>query len=242
METDLSIRSSIGCPELQRFSRRVRDKVGGLLEIIEVKDDCDRLWHDSDEDNSEEGNGSEDKMENAQDDFNEDISADGSEALEEPLPKFQVKLTHKTVHTFLRKTGWQLLLQEKQPLYGNLFLLWTCSKYLAKILHSFDLHDEESPVTRYVFMDANAEPLYPFFAYSACALLYHARLFETFVHRSSYAYTKFALCRQFGPVHIALVKNNPHYSTCLCSFPFIPEKFPFDASSPFAHGLPTRCE
>ena len=233
METDLSIRRFIGCSELQMFSRRVRAKVGGLLEIVEVKKDSD-----GDED------GDADRTQNAQDGLNEDIDDNGIEGCEELLPKSLVKLTHKTIKTFLDKCGWQLLQPQRQilPCDGDLLLLKACSKYLKQFLNSFHCYDNEAPVAKNVLKKANSTTLYPLLSYSACTLFDHARQLESVGNVSSYVYIKEVLTPEFGPVHLALVKGSRRYPTCLCHVGSLVEGYPCNYASPFAHGLPKTCE
>lgn len=248
METDPSIRKSIGRSELIIFSRRVRAKAGGLLETIKVKDDHDSFQHDtdvvdSDEDDSDENHNDEDKMENAQDESDADIHDDGIDEREEPLSTSQVKLTHKTVKTFLDKCGWQLLQPQRQtlPCHGDLLLLKACTKYLKQFLDSFHCCGKDSPVAKYVTRKKKLpQTLYPFLAYSASNIFYHARRLEIVGNISSYAYIKEMLTPKFGPVHVAVCKRP--FSRCLCGYDFLRENFPYNATSPFAHGLPKTCE
>ena len=228
MEKDPSIRKFIGRSELRMFSRRVRAKGGGLLEIIEVKD-----VDDSDED----------KMENAQDELNQDIDDNGIEGREEPSPIFEVKLTHKTVKTFLDKCGWQLLQPQMQilPCDGNLLLLKACSKYLKQFLDSLHSYDNESPMAKYVILKKGySKTLYPLLAYSARTLFYHARRLEIVSNVSSYVYIKEVLTPKFGPVHLAHAKSL--YSQFQCGLSLLTERYPYDVTSPFVHGLPKTCE
>ena len=255
METDLSIRRFVGCSELQMFSRRVRAKVGGLLEIIEVKEDYfsdeddgdedDGDEDDGDEDDGDEADDSEDRMENAQDGFNDDIDDNGVEKREELIPKSQVKLTHKTINTFLDKCGWQLLQPQRQilPGDGDLLLLKACSKYLKQILNSFHCYGDKSPVAKYVTHKIPfSKTLYPFLAYSARTLFYHARQVEIVGNLSSYAYIKEVITPKFGLIHLALAKKDRRFLDCLCSIDSVPERYPYNGASPFAHGLPKTCE
>ena len=234
-ETDPIIRKVIGGSELRMFARRVRAKSGGLLEIIKIQD-----LDDDDEDDSDDKNGSEDKMEDSQNESDEDIHDDGVEEREEPL---QVKLTHKTVKTFLDKCGWRLLQPQRQilPCDGELLLLNACSKYLKNVLESFHYCDNESPMAEYVIHKSRkVMTLYPFLGYSASMLFYHARRLEIISNISSYAYIKEVLTPNFGPVHVAVCKRLN--SACLCGSDSIWERYPYNATSPFAHGLPKTCE
>ena len=238
MEKDPSIRKFIGRSELRMFSRRVRAKGGGLLEIIEVKDV-------DDSDDSDEDDGNKDKMENAQDELNQDIDDNGIEGREEPSPIFEVKLTHKTVKTFLDKCGWQLLQPQMQilPCDGNLLLLKACSKYLKQILDSFHSYDNESPMAKYVILkNGYSKTLYPLLAYSARTLFYHARRLEIVSNVSSYVYIKEVLTPKFGPVHLAHAKSRSRYPLCQCGLGLLTEIYPYDVTSPFAHGLTKTCE
>ena len=244
METDLSIRRFIGCSELQMFSRRVRAKVGGLLEIIEVKKDSDGDEGDGDEGDGDKNDNSEDRTQNAQDGMNEDINDNGIEGREELIPKSLVKLTHKTIKTFLDKCGWQLLQPQRQilPCDGDLLLLKACSNYLKQFLNSFQCYDNEAHVAKYVLKNANSTTLYPLLSYSACILFYHAQRLETVGNVSSYVYIKEVLTPEFGRVHLALAEISHRYSACLCCNRFTRERYPYNVTSPFAHGLPKTCE
>ena len=237
MQTDPSIRKVIGGSELEMFSRRVRAKSGGLLEIIKIQD-----LDDDDEDDSDDKNGSEDKMEDSQNESDEDIHDDGVEEREEPL---QVKLTHKTVKTFLDKCGWRLLQPQRQilPCDGELLLLNACSKYLKKIFESFHCCDNESPMAeRAIHKSKKFMTLYPFLRYSASMLLSHARRLEIIGNISSYAYIKEVLTPKFGPVHVAACERPYYTSECPCVNSILGEKYPFNVLSPFTHGLPKTCE
>ena len=244
METDLSIRSFIGCSELQMFSRRVRAKVGGLLEIVEVKKDSDGDEDDGGEDDGDEDDGDEDRTQNTQDGSNEDIDDNGIEGREVLMPKSLVKLTHKTIKTFLDKCGWQLLQPQRQilPCDGDLLLLKACSKYLKQFLNSFQCYDNEAPVAKYVLKKANSTTIYPLLSYSACTLFHHAQWLETVGNVSSYVYIKEVLTPKFGTVHLALVDPSNCYSTCLCIYGSIRKRYPYNVTSPFVHGLPKTCE
>ena len=239
METDPSIRKVIGGSELVMFSRRVRAKSGGLLEIIE------EIIEIMDEDDSDDKDGSEAKMENAQNESDEVINDDGIEEREKPLSTFEVKLTHKTVKTFLDKCGWQLLQPQRQilPCDGDLLLLNACSKYLKEIFDSFHYCDNESPVAEYItHKSTDFQTLYPFLEYSASFLFHHARRLEIIGNISSYAYIKEVLTPKFGTVHVAACRRSP-FSECLCrSIWGIWERYPYNATSRFAHGLPKTCE
>ena len=230
MEIDPNIRKFIGRSELEMFSRRVRAKSGGLLEIIKIQD----------EDDSDEDDGSEDKMKNAQDELKEDIDDNGIEGREEPLSKSQVQLTHKTIKTFLDKCGWQLLQPQRQilPCDGDLLLLKACVKYLEQILDTFD---NESSVAKYVtHKNGSTRTLYPFLGYSASRIFDHARRLEMVGNISSYAYIKEMLAPKFGPVHLHLAGKRR--SLCPCYIRPLVERYPFNLASPFAHGLPKTCE
>ena len=225
METEPSIRKSIDRSELRIFSRRVPAKVGGLLEIIKV-------------DNS---NIADFGMEYGS------IEEDQDEDLEESLKILQVKLTHKTVKTFLDKCGWKLLQPQRQilPCHGDLLLLKTCSKYLRQLLNSSHFYGDESPVARYVSgRDKGPIPktLYPFLTYSASALFCHARRLEMVGNVSSRAYIKEVLTPKFATVYVNVANVDLLFSACSCSFSNLRERYPFDVTSPFAHGLPKTCE
>ena len=238
MGTDPSIRKIIGGSELGMFSRRVRARSGGLLEIIEITDE-----DDGDEDDSDDEDGSEDKMENAQNESDEGINDHGIEEREKPLSTFQVKLTHKTVKTFLDKCGWQLLQPQRQilPCDGDLLLLNACSKYLKGIFDSFHYCDNQSPVAEYITHGStDFQTLYPFLGYSASLLFHHARRLEIIGNISSYAYIKEVLTPKFGPVHVAVRER--FYSECLCGHGFFRDRYRFNVTSPFVHGLPKTCE
>ena len=235
METDPIIRKVIGGSELRMFSRRVRAKSGGLLEIIKIKD-----LDDGDEDDSDDKNGSEDKMENPQNESDEDIHDDGVEKKEEPP---QVKLTHKTVKTYLDKCGWRLLQPQRQilPGDGELLLFNACSKYLKKVLEYFHYCDNESPMANSVIRKSRKFiRLYPFLEYSASMLFYHARRLEIIGNISSYANIKEVLIPKFGPVHVAVCEQV--YSGCVCGHVFLRQRYPFNVLSPFMHWLPKTCE
>ena len=233
METDLSIRKAIGGSELEIFSRRVRAKSGGLLEIIKI----------ADEDDSDDEDGREDQMENAQNESDEGINDDGIGEQEKPLSLFQVKLTHKTVKTFLDKCGWQLLQPQRQilPCDGDLLLLNVCSKYLKGIFDSFHYCDDESPVAEHVtHKSAYSRTLYPFLQYSASLLFHHARRFEIIGNSSSYAFIKEVLTPKFITVHVAVCERL--YPGCLCGHGYLKDRYLFNVTSPFVHGLPKTCE
>ena len=201
METDLSIRRSVGPSELQVFSRRVRAKVGGLLEMIERAD------------------------------------------------VYDVKLIHKTVKTFLDKCGWQLLQPQKQilPCDGDFLLLKACIKYSnfalcsTKTRDSLGSFENESSVTKHVTR-GDAESSYPFLRYSALAIFDHARQLETVGNVSSYAYIKEVLTPEFHYLHQAINRNSKLLPECSCDLRLPGERFPYNITSPFAHGLPKSCE
>ena len=225
METESSIRKSIGRSELRIFSRRVPAKVGGLLEIIKVVNsniaDYELRYGGIEEDQNED--------------------------LEESLKILQVKLTHKTVKTFLDRCGWKLLQPQRQilPCNGDILLLKACSKYLKQFLDSSHFYGIESPVARYV-SDRDGGPFpktfYPFLAYSASALFCHAHRLEIVGNVSSRAYIKEVLTPKLVPIHVNVANVDLLYSACSCSFSNLRERYPFDVTSPFAHGLPKTCE
>ena len=236
--TDPSIRKVIDGSELGLFSRRVRAKSGGLLEIVKIRDE-----DDGEEDNSDEEDGSEDEMENDKNESDEGIRDTGTEEWEEPLSTFNVKLTHKTVKTFLDKCGWQLLQPQRQilPCDGDLLLLNACSKYLKEIFDSFHYCDDESLVAEYITRKrTDLQTLYPFLVYSAYMLFYHARRLEIIGNISSYAYVKEVLTPNFGRVHVAVCRRLN--SKCPCGNGSTWERYPYNVTSPFAHGLPKTCE
>ncbi|KAK0511169.1 hypothetical protein JMJ35_006721 [Cladonia borealis] len=82
--------------------------------------------------------------------------------------------------------------------------------------------------------------MYPFLAYSASNLFQKARRLEIVGNISSYAYIKEVLTPKFGPVHVAVCKR--FLTECVCGNDFIWERYPYNATSPFAHGLPKTCE
>ena len=226
METNPGIREFIGCSELRTFSRRVPAKVGGLLEIIKEKDDQI--------DNSHE-------REIVKHELDKNDDEEGKEEGEESLKTLHVKLTHKTVKTFLDRSGWQLFHPQMQilPWHGDLLLLKACSKYLKLFLDSFDCHGNKSPLTKYVASTiSDPYTLYPFLAYSASTLFYHARQVEVDGNHSSHVYIKDVLTPKFGPVHLTATR----FSVCLCSLPELVNKYPYNVTSPIAHGLPMTCE
>ena len=231
METDLSIRESIGRSELRMFSRRVPAKVGGLLEIIkEAKDDT--------------GNSNEKGF--AEYELDEDIDHDGNEEGEEPLPIPLVKLTHKTVQAFLDRCGWQLLQPQREilPCHGDLLLLKICSNILKRDLDSLQCYDNKSSVTKYIrHKDSYLERPHPFLVYSTCNLIHHARRLEIIGNISSYAYIKEVLTPKFETVYLALTKSNLRYAKHLrYSIAYIAEGYPCNVTSPFTSGLPKTCE
>ena len=225
METDPSIREPVGCSELRTFSRRVPAKVGGLLEIIKVED-------------NQTSNSREKK--NGESELDEDVDDEENGKPKESLRTSLVKLTHKTVETFLDKCGWQLLQPQRQilPCDGDLLLLKVCSDYLKRILDSLHCYDNESCLVKYV-THKSSKTLYPFLRYSASMLFYHARRLEVVGNISSYLYIRGVLTPKFALVHVAVVSP---LSACICDIDKIVEKYPYNATSPFAHGLPKTCE
>ena len=217
METDPSFRKVIGASELGMFSRRVRAKCGGLLDIVKITDE-----DEGSEDEGDKDDGSEDKMRT-----------------------FQVKLVHKTVKTFLDRCGWQLLQPQMQilPCHGDLLILKACSKYLKQILDSSHCYGNDSPVAKYVTnKDTISKTLYPFLVYSASTLFYHARQLEIVGNFSSSAYIKEVLTPKFGAVHLAVAEHVSSRLTCPCGIQSLVERYPYNVTSPFAHGLPKTCE
>ena len=226
MDTDPSIREFIGHSELRMFFRRVPAKVGGLLEIIKK--------------GNERGNSHERDI--AEDKLDKDIDEEGNEEREESLKILEVKLTHKTVKTFLDRCGWQLLQPQTQilPYHGDLLILKACSKYLKQIFDPLHCYGNESPVDKYVpLKHTDRKTLYPFLAYSASTLFYHARRLEILGNVSSYAYIKEVLTPKFGAIHLAGAYG---HSTCQCCKDSLVEKYPYNVTSPIAHGLPKTCE
>ena len=231
METDLSIRKSIGSSELRMFSRRITAKVGGLLEIIK-------------EAKSDTGNSHGKQI--AEHKLDEDIDHDKDKEGEETQPISLVKLTHKTVQAFLDRCGWQLLQPQRQilPYHGEYLLLKACSNSLKRDLNSLRCYDNGSSVTKYIrHRDSYFERPHPFLVYSACNLTYHARRVEIIGNISSYAYIKEVLTPKFEAVYRALTKSNLRYSKHLYnSIGVLGEEYPYNVTSPFTSGLPKTCE
>ena len=222
METEPSIRMSIGRSELRIFSRRVPAKVGGLLEIIKVVNSNFADY--------------ELKYGSIEEDQNED--------LEESLKILEVKLTHKTVKTFLDRCGWKLLQPQRQILlcHGDLLLLKTCTKYLKQLLDSSH-YENESPITKHVTENKRIpRTLYPFLAYSASMLFCHARRLEIVGNISSRPYIERVLTPNFGPLHANVATLDLPGLPCYCWSSDLVERHPFNVTSPFVHALPKTCE